>query len=247
MTRRILASRPGERPSLKQAEPGLVPGPESSGESGRSPGLVKAGHSSVDEGERSATRAEKVARARALRAEGLKLREIGERLGVATQTAHAYLDDPDLSKQRARRKRYATPCDWCGEPTDGSGGYAKQRSICQACREWPEEAILDAIRRWAEDHDGIPPREVDWHWTGDDHPSSSAVIRRLGWNNALKLAGFTPHQDKSPERQQWIVDQLRAGRSVADVARELAVTREAIYNRLATRGLTIAALREASA
>lgn len=70
------------------------------------------------------TREEKVAKARILRASGLKLREIAAEMGgVAISTVDTWLNDPDLSRQRERRKTYGKDCIDCGKRTDGSNGY----------------------------------------------------------------------------------------------------------------------------
>lgn len=65
------------------------------------------------------TRAEKVAQAQTLRAQGLTYREIGTAMGVSMQTAHGYLNDPDGAKMRAYQTQQAFPCGGCGEPTRG--------------------------------------------------------------------------------------------------------------------------------
>jgi len=65
-------------------------------------------------------KAELLPEAQELRAQGLTYREIGERLGVASsQAIHAWFSDPDLAKQRARRKRYAGACVDCGTAKSG--------------------------------------------------------------------------------------------------------------------------------
>lgn len=95
------------------------------------------------------TRAEKVAEAQRLRAEGLKLREIAERMGASVQTVGAWISDPDLSKQRQRRQRYAGRCVDCGKPTDGSNGSAKAPKRCLDCtRRLNEERDARVLEAW---------------------------------------------------------------------------------------------------
>jgi hypothetical protein len=171
------------------------------------------------------------------------LREIAERMGVAISTVEGYLNDPDGARLQARKASYAAACESCGGPTNGSGGRVRQARRCRACIEWPDEAIIDAIRRWADAHDGVPPRIADWRFGAVDHPSSQPVRARIGWNHALALAGFKPHIDRSPERQAWIVEQLRAGRRASEIAGDLGLTVSAIYGRLKVRGLTMAQVR----
>jgi hypothetical protein len=82
----------------------------------------------------AAPRAERVARARTLRGEGRVLREIAEEMGVAIQTVHDWLSDPDGSKLKARKRRYAGRCVDCGAPTSGSEGRgARAPKRCPAC------------------------------------------------------------------------------------------------------------------
>ena len=78
------------------------------------------------------TRAEHVARAQELRAQGLLIREIAERFDVALSTAHSWLSDPDGSKLRARKASYSTPCPECGKPASGSEGR-RPGHLCRDC------------------------------------------------------------------------------------------------------------------
>lgn len=79
------------------------------------------------------TRAQRLEQIRALKAEGLTARQIGERLGITRAGVTNILNDPDGSKQRERRKRYQGQCADCGMPTDGSSGYNKGPSRCWYC------------------------------------------------------------------------------------------------------------------
>jgi DNA-binding CsgD family transcriptional regulator len=78
-------------------------------------------------------RAEKKAEAQRLRAEGLTVRKIAERMGSRPNTVSTWLTDPDLSKQRARRLSYQGTCEECGAKTDGSNGAEKAPTICLNC------------------------------------------------------------------------------------------------------------------
>lgn len=147
------------------------------------------------------TREQKVARARELREGGALLREIADTMGVAKQTVHAWLADPDLSKQRVRRARYSRPCADCGKPTDGSGGYADPRARCSACahvhkhetRRWTPERIVEAIQAFHTAH-GRPPTAVE-RLAGriPDFPSVGTVQDEFGsWNEGICAAGLEP-------------------------------------------------------
>ncbi len=182
-------------------------------------------------------RADRVAEAQALRAEGLLVREIAEHMGVAVSTAGAYLADADLSKQAARRARYAALCEFCGNPTDGSGGFKKQRRACSECITWPREAIIDAIRRWAEEHGGIPPTLGDWRHSGVDHPCGAAIGRRFNWNELLLEAGYALRCDRRPETIARIISQAQSGWSLKEIADAHGSSVSNIYQILKRRGV----------
>lgn len=68
-----------------------------------------------------------------LRDQGLSLKHVAMRLGVKGSTLRNALNDPDGSKQRARKASYAGECADCGGPTDGSNGPDKAPGRCLAC------------------------------------------------------------------------------------------------------------------
>jgi hypothetical protein len=160
---------------------------------------------------RGYSRIELAPKARAMRAEGLMLKEISAALGVPISTLQAWIDDPDCSKQRSRRARYAGSCLDCGCPTDGSAGPGRAPQRCNDCANQrrtaqAREAIIEAIRRWAEEHGGIPPRATDWNvamarsrgedtrdYENGDWRATSGVTRAFGtWNAAIEAAGYEP-------------------------------------------------------
>lgn len=161
---------------------------------------------------------ERVAEARRLRdEEGLIVREIAVRLGVAPGTITAWLIDPDGSRLRARKDSYAGTCVDCGAPTSGSEGH-REEPRCQECanvkrgaeaKVWTREAIVLAIQEWAAVW-GEPPAVADWrpwkarHSLRDEErarraereiaagrcPSASKVYDEFGtWTAALRAAG----------------------------------------------------------
>jgi transposase len=79
------------------------------------------------------SRAEREQVARELRAEGLRVREIAERMGCALSTAGAYLSDPGGKKLAARKASYRGACVDCGAPTDGSNGCEQAPERCARC------------------------------------------------------------------------------------------------------------------
>lgn len=163
------------------------------------------------------TRKQRAAEALALRGQGLLHREIAGRMGISTSYAAALCSDPTGDGDRARKARYAGPCVDCGGPTNGSDGR-RDEPRCIACsnirnsaarRVWTREAIIAAIRAWA-DENGEPPAIADWNPSlargmGDAPraerfiaadgrwPWFMTAVREFGsWNAAISAAGFEP-------------------------------------------------------
>ena len=170
------------------------------------------------------TRAEKVAKAQELRAQGLKLREIAERMDSNPKTVHTWLSDPDLAQQRARRRGYAGECVDCGGPTDGSNGRAAAPTRCQPCaheyqhanRLWTRETIIAAIRTFHARY-GRVPRANDFNphhvrtaeserarfYRDGDYPTVGSVQREFGrWRDAIHAAGFESYRPNMPNREE---------------------------------------------
>ena len=207
------------------------------------------------------TRAEKVVMAQKLRAEGLKLREIAERMGAKLRTVSAWLNDPDLSKQKARRARYSRPCVDCGNPTDGSGGYADQRERCNSCarsyqhdnRYWTPETIVKAIRRFHREN-GRVPTSKEWHEaSSSDFPPTSIVLREFGrWKDAIRAAGFECYSPRQPDRAESavrraeIVRRYLAGESAYMLARSMDLDESSIWWHLNRAGVKARSYGEAA-
>lgn len=153
-------------------------------------------------------KAELLPKAQELRAQGLTVREIAARLGVARSTAAAWLTDPEGKKLRARRPRRT--CPDCGVRVDpGSircrlcAHAERSRREREASRRW----VLAAIREWARLY-GEPPAITDWspyraralgdearavRWERGAWPSVDTVIRAFGsWNDSIAATGLAP-------------------------------------------------------
>src|SRR4051794_5827622 len=71
--------------------------------------------------------------------------------------------------ETCRKAQYGGTCVTCGAPTYGGEGRAAAPKQCKPCFQeaqravWPDEAIIAAIRRWMDEHDGRPPTQVDWN------------------------------------------------------------------------------------
>lgn len=140
-------------------------------------------------------RLERAREAARLRAGGLKLREIGARIGASPQMVSDLLLDPDGSRARARKDGYRGACRSCGARTSGSNGPAKAPDLCHPRRVWTREKAVAAIQAWAAEH-GRPPGASEWQQKIDppgSRPSSRMVQILFGtWNAGIAAAGFEP-------------------------------------------------------
>lgn len=190
---------------------------------------------------------ELVAEATRLRAEGLTYKQIGEVLGVSLQAAREWITDPDSAQRTARKVGYQGVCDSCGGPTDGTMGPGRASKRCMECIEWPAEAVVAAMQRWADDHGGLPPRMEDWREAAPDRPCATVVaVGKIGWNELLLRAGFGLRLDRRAETQREIERLVRAYVPPREIAEEFGVTTSAVYMRFRTRGTTLTAFRDAA-
>jgi transcriptional regulator with XRE-family HTH domain len=196
------------------------------------------------------TRAENVKKAQDLRAQGLLVREIAERMGVKRSTAQSWLSDPDRSKALRRRARYSQPCIDCGAPTDGSGGFAQRRTRCSACsdryrhdqRHWTPDQIVAVLQQWAEEL-GAPP-SATLALRGGALVPCAVVQREFGsWSNGLRAAGLAarargyygrPGEDRELCRE--IAERYEAGATSSQLAREYQCTPQTICERVRSVG-----------
>jgi hypothetical protein len=157
---------------------------------------------------------ENLARAQEMRAQRIPVGEIANALGVARSTVSVWLNDPDLAKAKARRESYSQPCQDCGKPTDGSGGFKEQRTRCRGCQAqfqhdnayWTRDRVLEAVREFARRY-GRPPTAYEWNPAQARGLGKPEVADRFyadgcwpwqytvfttcgGWNAAIEAAGF---------------------------------------------------------
>jgi hypothetical protein len=58
-------------------------------------------------------------------------------------------------------------------------------------RTWTREEIIEAIQRWAREHDGKPPTSTMWMKSKPGYPQVSTVINRFGsWSKGIAAAEF---------------------------------------------------------
>jgi hypothetical protein len=81
---------------------------------------------------------------------------------------------------------------------------------CSCCGhkliQWTPQKIVDAGRRWAEEH-GESPKQRDWSRGTPDHPALTAVYNTFGtWARFLKAAGLPPTK-RMPQRV-WSKDTI---------------------------------------
>jgi transposase len=121
--------------------------------------------------------------------EGLKWREIGERLGLGRSTAQDYYSDPDSSKHVARHRRWqekdrvAGTCSVCGGSMHGNT-VRKGGETCKSCHQRREAT---ARRARVEDvaemfREGMSYREIAeaLGYGPNSQPPQVTEARRLG-------------------------------------------------------------------
>lgn len=151
--------------------------------------LRAAGFRPHREVQRARHRAQRVADAKRLSAQGLRTAHIAALLGVSSRTVGRYLR--------------ATGCSACGDPVIGDG------RLCATCiirghrrASWSRSEVIAALRAWNAET-GRPPRQGEWTPTDDRGtkwaaeyprwPSYTMVRTAFGsWSEALRAAGFSP-------------------------------------------------------
>lgn len=84
--------------------------------------------------------------------------EIAARLGYSKSWVYTLFEDPDGSKDRARKAKYGRACERCGRLTSGSRGRPKAPRVCAECvRTRNDERNALIVERWNE---GLTMREV---------------------------------------------------------------------------------------
>lgn len=152
------------------------------------------------------TRAERAVMAQALRSEGLKYREIAERMRLSISYVQSLVKDPEDIETRKRKASYVKPCPRCGNPAASSGNDGKDTPprLCEPCylaekhdtRFWTRERIIEWIRAYVAEHGSVPPAGV---LVTTAVGMGTATVRREfpneGWRAAVRAAGFTPLKD----------------------------------------------------
>jgi len=160
------------------------------------------------------TRLERHEQIKALKAEGLTLKEIAAQLGIAYSTAWATYDDPTGDKDRIRKAKRSRPCVDCGKRVTNSGSEPPMRCLkCERKRlgtvearramadvamgrtRWTEEQMLDALR-WAAVDGRLSVKDYQSAYARRGRrrmPSSALFTQRFGsWNAAIEKAGLIP-------------------------------------------------------
>jgi hypothetical protein len=142
-------------------------------------------------------RADRLAQIERVRAEHPELtdREKATLLGISLSAYRNVVNDPDGSKQRARRDTYTGTCEKCGAETR-SDGTSKASPLCVPCAKaeqtvWTREKIIEAIQAFASLH-GRRPASSEWlYGPHDGYPWTTTVLARFGsWANGVEAAGF---------------------------------------------------------
>lgn len=165
-----------------------------------------------------------------MRDEGLLLREIAERLGLAVSSVHDVLVDPSGEKARARKRKRHGVCVGCGAHTFNSGSVARAMpKRCRSCAEawagspearlansaahrgalvWSDGAIFAALRSVA-----VGGRVTTNAYAAGyaraprgAMPSLPLVTGRFGtWSAACRAAGLESAFSYGPRIDRWTV------------------------------------------
>lgn len=158
------------------------------------------------------TRAREAAR---LRATGMVLREIAERMGISASYAQELVADPSGEAKQERKRRYDGVCVDCGGRVSGTDpARAAPLHRCVPCRRrfehesryWTPERVIAAIQEHA--IDGEAP-------TASDVGSlRTMAVREFGaWSAACEAAGLGSRRPGGSQPRRWtrerILDAIR--------------------------------------
>lgn len=191
-------------------------------------------------------RQERATTAHALRSEGLKYREIAERMRLSISYVADLIKDPTGEAVAARKASYVQPCPSCGRPapstgSDGKNGPPRRCRDCAAAfvhenRYWTPERIVAWIKDYVAEHGEVPPSTL--LVTREASFGTETIRREFGgsWGNAVRAAGFEPlRRGGNPgplgRDHPTIEQRLRfyaEGMSLAEIAERQGVTLSAI-------------------
>lgn len=106
-----------------------------------------------------------------------------------------------LCSQRDDLGSWADLVEAAGFPRPARGGHrfdtetaaeaARKALAARGVDAYQPDEIIDAIRRWASAHDGVPPVYADWKTKSAGYPASMSAARVFGsWAAAIEAAGF---------------------------------------------------------
>jgi transposase len=139
--------------------------------------------------------------ARALRQQGLLIKDIARQVPVPMPTLIRWLN-PELEfRERARAKKakfsQKRRCPTCKKKMSNNA------ALCRVCfhrqqKYWTSEKVVEAIQRWAIEQ-GAPPSYQEWLLSGPGHPALWTIISGnnpafSSWSEALQAAGFEPRK-----------------------------------------------------
>jgi DNA-binding CsgD family transcriptional regulator len=157
------------------------------------------------------TRDQKIAEARRLRAQGLKYREIAERLGVGTSTVYAWLNPArvrpyrsgrGIDPQRARaydREYYRShkgTCYRCG----GERGRGPRTGPCRACVADDVDRRARQIEQWWAEGLTIGEISSRLKWPSGRFGAEMVRLRAKGYDLPYRRAVYPSGKPKFPDQ-----------------------------------------------
>lgn len=85
--------------------------------------------------------------------------------------------------------------------------------------DYTPDSVIAAIQRWADEHEGEPPKSTEWIKPLTGWPSTTTVIRLFGkWSQAIAAAGLDPAYHLRPRRATTAISPGGASRDCVALA-----------------------------
>jgi transposase len=180
-----------------------------------------------------ASRDDRIARARARRAQGALLRDIAAELDVSTSTVARWVNPAQARRMRDRSRQAKLarrlPCERCGRPL----GYQRTGGICRQCASDDAHARIDRVATLCEH--GLDAAEIARE-VGLAEGYVAILLTRLARAGQITLRHVPRDRASTRERERQIASLRRQGLSRSEIAPRVGLTPGAL-------GVVIARMR----